>query len=98
MCPFAHEDEYTLQLHIEETHFSDDSPFVVREEAPQPQGSDNHDEFLACPEEGCGEQVLWSEMQEHLDFHLAEKLGVDAVEQQSSPSQYMYAYHFHFLA
>ena len=39
-------------------------------------GSDDDDQYLPCPE-GCGEHVLWSELQVHLDLHFAENLPSD---------------------
>lgn len=39
ICPFSGSSEYELSLHFEETHFSDDSPFVAKDAAkPHPDG------------------------------------------------------------
>ena len=99
-CGFSHDDEYVLQLHIEETH-TDDSPFVVRESSPlaAPSTENNEtaaatterqqDEFVLCPNEECGEVVLLFDLQEHLDLHAAEFLSYDDLDtsgEKMSPS------------
>jgi len=86
ICPFSSDDSYVLALHIEETHFAEESPFVAvgsrksRHAASTSLSScslksDFH--YLPCPEDGCGEEVEWSELQEHLDLHLAEHLELE---------------------
>lgn len=36
------------------------------------------EEYCLCPEEECGEEVLLTELNEHLDLHMAERLTLDA--------------------
>lgn len=36
------------------------------------------EEYCLCPEEECGEEILLTELNEHLDLHLAERLTSDA--------------------
>lgn len=88
MCPFFDDNSYTLALHVEETHFAEESPFVpVGNESRHAasvslascslENEISNFHYLPCPEEECGEEVPWSELQEHLDFHLAEHLELE---------------------
>lgn len=98
ICAFFDTDYTFLALHMEEVHFSEDSPFVARdaEGVPKQTGRKRkllpgHDadgtsstpsksDFVVCLEEDCGEDVLLSEMQEHMDYHLAQRLNDDVAE------------------
>lgn len=102
MCAFSDE-EYFVTLHLEQVHFADESPFVVRDGAATPVISnyihvgssiatappgDSEMGYIACPEEGCGEEVLWAELQEHIDLHLAEKLTLEEALNMHSFSEH----------
>ncbi|KAF2095198.1 DUF1671-domain-containing protein [Rhizodiscina lignyota] len=96
-CDFNDADEYFLMLHIEELH-TDDSPFVSRGAAaangdesqllqPPNQQMDRDDlseQYVDCPESDCGEQVLLSDLNEHLDLHLAERVTLEEQHDSSS--------------
>ncbi|TKA64086.1 hypothetical protein B0A49_10140 [Cryomyces minteri] len=81
-CPFSDPDSYFLALHVEEVH-TEDSPFAVRDSpsaasAPSAAPSqDGGDVYVECPEEECGEQVLITDLNEHLDLHLASQVTIE---------------------
>ncbi|TVY58650.1 Zinc finger with UFM1-specific peptidase domain protein [Lachnellula cervina] len=67
-------------LHMETLHAEGDSPFVVRDDASiaavlASEYDENPDEpqYLSCPVEGCGEQLLFAEFDSHLELHAAEQ-------------------------
>lgn len=79
-------DDYVLQLHFEQAHTTD-SPFVI-EDDPEPllpkrkhvadtPSSDDEGGLVQCPEPECGESVLLSDFNDHLDYHNAESLSFD---------------------
>jgi zinc finger-containing ubiquitin peptidase 1 len=85
MCDFTHADSYFLMLHVEEAH-TEDSPFIVRDATssscadPHSEREAQHegtDEYVTCPEENCGEEVMLPELNEHLDLHMAQNLAFD---------------------
>jgi len=43
------------------------------------------DEYVMCPEEGCGEEIFLFEFQDHLDFHLAEKAVFEDISLPAAP-------------
>ena len=89
-CGYKTEDAYSISLHVEQFHI-DDSPFRVREVSPPPPQLPNQhdsalatkdsliekaqDEWVQCPQQDCGEEVLLAELSEHLDLHFAETLS-----------------------
>lgn len=92
MCDFAvlPTDDYILQLHFEQVHTTD-SPFKIDDdqEPPLPASpnakrkhvtdtpSDDEEGTVTCPEPECGELVLLSDFNDHLDYHAAESLSFD---------------------
>lgn len=88
-CGFRKDDEYAIQLHIEE-HHTEDSPFSIMNSAPdlpprrdarRTDPSERRDgEWMKCTRPGCGEYLLVSDVQEHLDFHEAVDASEDDVE------------------
>ncbi|KAI9797537.1 MAG: hypothetical protein M1833_005448 [Piccolia ochrophora] len=40
-------------------------------------------EYVTCPENECGEAVLYSELETHIDMHLAERMTLDELEGSS---------------
>lgn len=65
---------------METLHAEGDSPFVVRDDASiaavlASEYDENPDEpqYLSCPVEGCGEQLLFAEFDSHLELHAAEQ-------------------------
>ncbi|KAI9677566.1 MAG: hypothetical protein M1817_006520 [Caeruleum heppii] len=91
-CPFTDHDTYILLLHVETLHAEGESPFVVREgsgEAASVSGVSRplsftaaasprapSEAFVECPEHDCGEAILLTDLDTHLDMHLAENLSV----------------------
>ena len=72
-CAFCSADAYALLLHVETQHSEGEpSPFEVHDEG----GVDAPaaDAYVECPEPDCGESVVLSELELHLDMHLAERL------------------------
>lgn len=86
ICPFTDDDEHTLALHIENVHFGggvgdnaairpsslDASAFASDESILEDRIS-----YVVCTFEGCGEEILKVNLQEHLDFHIAERLSLE---------------------
>lgn len=79
-------DDYVLQLHFEQAHTTD-SPFVIKDD-PEPllppykhvagaPSSDIQGGLVQCPEPDCGEFILLSNLNDHLDYHGAESLSFD---------------------
>lgn len=89
-CGYRCDSQYSAQLHIEE-HHTEDSPFIAHEDrraaAKQNSNRASHDRravsqesmpedsWTRCTRPGCGEHVLLSEIDEHLDLHTAEALS-----------------------
>ncbi|KAI0019621.1 peptidase family C78-domain-containing protein [Xylariomycetidae sp. FL0641] len=84
LCGFAYkpEDEYAILLHMERQHPEGVSPFIPanhpdphREPAAAPKrssggsGGDDEEQFVACPVEGCGENVMLAELEYHIELH-----------------------------
>lgn len=98
-CEFEDADEYFLVLHIEELH-TEDSPFAVTDQAATSQDAsqlhdsaagrdevvrdDQLEQYVDCPESECGEKILLSDLNEHLDFHLAERATLEEEQHGSS--------------
>lgn len=93
MCEFKVQqlDDYVLQLHFEQVHTTD-SPFRIEEDVeslpPSPshvgdalpdwqEGNHDEDNTVTCPEPDCGEVVLLTDFNDHLNFHTAESLSFD---------------------
>lgn len=54
----------------------------VSPEQPDADCDDLFEEYVACPLSECGEELLTSDLNEHLDYHFAERVTLD--EQQES--------------
>ncbi|PIA92091.1 hypothetical protein CB0940_09781 [Cercospora beticola] len=93
-CPFCNSidgDEYFIQLHIEEYH-TEDSPFAVQDggqhssaNTARDSGSMPGDTWTKCTRRGCGEYVLLSAIDEHLDFHAAAELSDKESREELAP-------------
>lgn len=86
-------DSYVLELHFEQVHTTDSPFKIEDDPEPLPSSgiltpatsskdkdaaSDDDDgNWTQCPEPDCCEEVLLSELTEHLDFHAAERLNFD---------------------
>lgn len=69
---------------METLHPEGDSPFVVKDDASiaavlalEYDESPEEAAYTSCPVEGCGEQLLWEEMDSHLELHTAEQDSSD---------------------
>jgi hypothetical protein len=92
MCDFTvlPTDDYVLQLHFEQNHTTD-SPFKIEDDTDPPlpapsrkhvrdtpsDNSEGEEDTVACSEPNCGEVVLLTDFNDHLDFHAAESLSFD---------------------
>ncbi|CAK3834972.1 Zinc finger with UFM1-specific peptidase domain [Lecanosticta acicola] len=97
-CGYRCDNEYSAQLHIEE-HHTENSPFIARgnygpatnsggdgpskARSAASQESMPDDSWTRCTRPGCGEHVLLSEIDEHLDLHTAAALSEQ--EAQKAP-------------
>lgn len=81
------------------------SPLPSRDAEVDDGGADStgpSDEYVMCPEGGCGEQILLFEYSDHLDLHLAEKATLDdfsssSLTQASSSNKMQSSLHNHSL-
>jgi len=89
ICSFTDTDEYAFGLHVEHVHFGgaeiinepglptgvdDDLPLLDDRVDPIHKAQN---EYIICTFEGCGEEVMSANLQEHLDFHIAERLSLE---------------------
>lgn len=110
LCPYEDEDVLALALHVDQVHLSGDSTVDddntqssrTRKLSVAEDGKSRHEpgngDYLPCPEDDCGEIVLWKDLREHLDLHLAEYLSLDGHSPSlasSSSASNMYAYSSH---
>lgn len=86
ICSFTDTDEYALRLHVEHVHFGGgefinepvlstgvvDAPILDHRADPKHKADSD---YVVCTE--CGEEIVSINLQEHLDFHLAERLGLE---------------------
>ena len=98
-CGYENDDSYFLTLHVETVHpESGESPFAVRgttsgkkDFPPVGEGStadtlsyrDREHDYVQCPLQSCGEQVLRAELSTHTDFHVAEDMALEEIEASS---------------
>ncbi|KAF2404554.1 DUF1671-domain-containing protein [Trichodelitschia bisporula] len=60
----------------------------MKEQQPQDETSmDANNQYALCPEEGCGEQLLLGDINEHLDLHEAEDVTFQEQNHQPTPSR-----------
>ncbi|KAK0663987.1 peptidase family C78-domain-containing protein [Cercophora samala] len=82
-CPFCgwktKEGEYQMLLHMETLHAEGDSPFLADQDRTSPPngtggstGNDDDPEYVECPVDGCGEYLLLSQVEYHLELHTEE--------------------------
>ncbi|KAF4634667.1 hypothetical protein G7Y89_g3448 [Cudoniella acicularis] len=93
-CPFCGFDtnsEYQIMLHMETKHAEgDESPFVVKDDdasiaaiLAMDEERSTEPQYSNCPVEGCGEALLWSEFDSHLEMHSAE---LETGDDESGPA------------
>ncbi|KAK4177186.1 peptidase family C78-domain-containing protein [Triangularia setosa] len=97
-CPFcgwkSKEGEYQMLLHMETLHAEGESPFLTEQDRTSPPngtgstGNDDDPEYVECPVDGCGEFLLLSQVEYHLELHTEETHAQDlsVSEPTSSPS------------
>ncbi|KAI0503287.1 peptidase family C78-domain-containing protein [Xylaria bambusicola] len=100
LCGFKTDVEYTILLHMEESHSEGQSPFVA-DSGPSVSGTEESrpvgreagsDEdvglFMECPIDGCLEQISLAELADHIDLHALEEndeLASDAGTADATP-------------
>ncbi|KAH8768012.1 peptidase family C78-domain-containing protein [Hyaloscypha finlandica] len=90
-CPFCGieaDGDYQIMLHLETVHPEDgESPFVVKDDASiaalMSLDGEKDDRYANCPVEGCGEALLLTELESHIEMHEEEQ---DSGDDQSSRS------------
>ncbi|KAK4669714.1 uncharacterized protein QC763_205440 [Podospora pseudopauciseta] len=90
-CPFCgwktKEGEYQMLLHMETLHAEGEPPFLAAADqgrtSPSPNsngtantGNDDDPGYVECPVEGCGEFLLLSQVEYHLELHTTEETDV----------------------
>ncbi|ESZ99444.1 hypothetical protein SBOR_0206 [Sclerotinia borealis F-4128] len=74
----------TNRLHMETLHAEGESPFVTRESASVVAMVDQDDvDYTNCPVDGCGEMILFDELDSHIEMH-AEEDGDMEIETPTS--------------
>ncbi|KAH8821704.1 peptidase family C78-domain-containing protein [Xylogone sp. PMI_703] len=93
-CGYTTEGEYNILLHMETLHPDGESPFVARDDyetdpailASELEG-DEDIKYASCPVQGCGENILLTELDSHIDMHAAEDPQADddiSINQEAS--------------
>ncbi|KAK5630713.1 hypothetical protein RRF57_006428 [Xylaria bambusicola] len=100
LCGFKADVEYTILLHMEESHSEGQSPFVAdsgpsvsrtTESRPVEREVDSDEDvglFMECPIDGCLEQISLAELADHIDLHALEEndeLASDADMADAAP-------------
>jgi len=104
-------DTYILQLHFEQVHTTDSPFRVVDDPEPLPPvnpalpsgselmsqnaAADIQGHAMLCPEPDCGETILLSDFNEHLELHRTEKLSLEPDEAVSKYHQYQQSNNMH---
>ncbi|KAK0100983.1 hypothetical protein ONS95_013028 [Cadophora gregata] len=85
LCPFcgySADGEYQIMLHLETQHpEGGESPFIVKDTsiaALVDLDSSKHEEYIHCPVEGCGEDLLLAELESHIEMHEEEQDAADS--------------------
>ncbi|KIM94993.1 hypothetical protein OIDMADRAFT_134716 [Oidiodendron maius Zn] len=96
-CPFCGlqtDNGYQIMLHMEEQHpEGGQSPFIVKDDssvaAVISMGGvgDNDPDFTSCPINGCGEIILFTELDNHIEMHDMEGQDGDQ-ETTTTPREY----------
>lgn len=85
-----------LKYHLEDLHSEGDSKFIVKDGLSERDSMihcgeshrilDDDLDFVACPREGCGETILLTELDSHIEMHGAEE-DDDEVKVGSQPAK-----------
>ncbi|KAK6584509.1 hypothetical protein PZA11_002733 [Diplocarpon coronariae] len=94
-CPFCGyyaEGEYQIMLHMESEHPENgESLFVTKDDASIVAlagfDSSNDGEYVHCPVEGCGEDLMLAELESHIEMHEEEQDAGDSKAQSSRSSK-----------
>lgn len=70
---------------MESFHAEGESPFVVKEDdeaheaiiTPELDREEDHVKYASCPVKGCGENILLTELDNHIDMHASEDQPAD---------------------
>jgi len=81
---FAVQDDGELQ---DATSLEKPSPGSPASDGVKLEESSAEEDYVECPEEGCGESISHEELQSHLDLHLAEKMTYDVGSQELDDEQ-----------
>ncbi|KAJ8064515.1 hypothetical protein OCU04_006847 [Sclerotinia nivalis] len=69
-CGYQTESEYQIMLHMETLHAEGESPFITKDSASVIAMVDQEDvNYADCPVDGCGEMVLFDELESHIEMH-----------------------------
>lgn len=75
-----------MQLHMETLHpEGDESPFIARDDASVVAlAADGNEKYVQCPNEGCGEALLLTELESHVEMHEEERAGSRSRDEDES--------------
>ncbi|KAF5879623.1 putative peptidase family c78 protein [Botrytis fragariae] len=77
-CGFKTESEYQIMLHLETLHAEGQSPFVAKDSASVvAMVNQDNVNYADCPIDGCGEMVLFDELDNHVEMHGEEDGNMD---------------------
>lgn len=89
ICPFCDykaDGDYQIMLHMETLHpEGDESPFIARDDASVVAlAADGNEKYVQCPNEGCGEALLLTELESHVEMHEEERAGSRSRDEDES--------------
>lgn len=89
-CQFHDRSSYILLLHIEEMHPDGSASVIPKGNGPIPEpandpgldmaSSAQSPEYIICDVEDCGEPILMTELDSHMDLHYAEQVALKDFE------------------
>ncbi|KAL3425624.1 peptidase family C78 [Phlyctema vagabunda] len=78
-CGYTTNNEYQIMLHLETLHSEGESPFIVKDDATvgaamsnlsgPDRENDDDVQYASCPVEGCGETLLLTDFDGHVQLH-----------------------------
>ncbi|KAE8444400.1 hypothetical protein EG329_000600 [Mollisiaceae sp. DMI_Dod_QoI] len=90
-CGYEADGDYQIMLHMETVHPENgESPFVAKDDASIAAlvslEDEQDDQYVRCPVEGCGESLLLTELDNHVEMHEEEQNHSPGDSDQSSHS------------